>query len=197
MNQFLQLLGGTFFLLNKVFLSCSEHVGRKGKKASARKWRIAAWVASLIGLPPWVILFIGKHNWIAASMEMSGAPAMVLALVIAVRGTEEKPPRWLDILALICISAGFGYSLYDFGGLKTLNQWLEIALVIGFLIGTYLLAKVRRGGYLWYILMHVACGWLMWIQQYPWLFAQQAVSLVFIVYAYIAARKQKPRGGER
>lgn len=116
---------------------------------------------------------------------------MFLGLVIAWHGTAKKAPRWLDRLALICILAGLSYSLYDFGGLNTANQWLEIGLVAGFLVGTYLLAKEKANGYLCYILMHVCCGWLMQIQGYPWLFLQQLVSLAFIVDAYLVAQKRK------
>ena len=189
MHQILQWLGGGFYLLNKIFLSFSEHARNRGDEARARKWRIASWAVYLVGLPPWVIIFVSWRNWTAASVEASGAPAMLLGLVIALRGTTKNPPRWLDHLALVCIPLGFGYSLYDFGGITTINQWLEIGLVLGFLVGTYLLAKERASGYLWYVLMHVACGWLMWIQGYPWLFLQQLVSLVFIVDAYRMTRR--------
>ena len=116
---------------------------------------------------------------------------MLLGLITAIQGQSKKPPKWLDRIALVCIPLGFSYSLYDFGGISSLSQWLEIALVIGFLIGTYQLAKERSGGYLWYVLMHVSCGWLMWIQNYPWLFLQQVVSLVFIFDAYRIAQKRK------
>ena len=191
MHQVLQWIGGGFYLLNKIFLSFSEHARNRGDEARARRWRIASWVVYLVGLPPWVIIFISWRNWIAASVETSGAPAMLLGLVIALRGTTKNPPRWLDHLALVCIPLGFGYSLYDFGGITTINQWLEIGLVLGFLVGTYLLAKERASGYLWYVLMHVTCGWLMWIQGYPWLFLQQLVSLVFIADAWRATQKRK------
>lgn len=191
MHQVLQWLGGGCYLLNKVFLSFSERARNLNNETLARKWRIASWVVYLIGLPPWVIIFISWRNWIAASVEASGAPAMVLGLVTALRGTTKNPPRWLDYLALVCIPLGFAYSLYDFGGLNTINQWLEIGLVIGFLVGTYLLAKERASGYLWYVLMHITCGWLMWIQGYPWLCLQQAVSLVFIFDAYLMTQRQK------
>ena len=116
---------------------------------------------------------------------------MFLGLVIALRGTTRNKPRWLDRIALVCIPLGFAYSRYDFGGLNTINQWLEIGLVLGFLIGTYLLANDRASGYLWYVLMHLTCGWLMWIQGYPWLFLQQVVSLGFIVDAYRMTKKRK------
>ena len=187
----LQILAGAFYLLNKIFLSFSERNHRKEKEQEARYWRINAWVVYLIGLPPWVILFIMNRNWIAASVEASGAPAMLLGLITATRGINTPAPKWLDRLALLCIPLGFGYSFYDFGGLNTLNQWLEVALTGSFLIGTYRLAKERRDGYLWYIAMHVSCGWLMLAQDYFWLLIQQIVSLVFIIYAYNEARKTR------
>jgi hypothetical protein len=193
-NLLLQWLGGGFYLLNKVFLSLSERARTRGLPETARRWRIASWAIYLFGLPPWVIIFLGQRNWIAASVEASGAPAMLLGLVLAVRGTDKSPPRWLDWTALACVPLGFSYSLYDFGGLNTLRQWLEIGLVAGFLVGTYQLAKFRLNGYLWYVLMHVCCGWLMGIQGYPWLLLQQVVSLVFIVYAY---RMKKRRLGRQ
>ncbi len=135
--------------------------------------------------------FVGSHNWIAASVEASGAPAMFLGLIAAFRGTAKKPPRWLDQLALICIPLGFAYSLYDFGGLNTVNQFLEVGLVLGFLLGTYSLAKNHPIGYLFYVLMHLTCGTLMWIQDYPWLFLQQVISLGFILDAYVNAKRRR------
>ncbi len=192
MQLLLQWLGGGFYLLNKIFFSFSERRQRRGDARLAKKWRIASWAVYLVGLPPWVIIFIYWHNWIAASVEASGAPSMVLGLVMAMRGHQSSPPRWLNRIAYVCIPIGLAISLYDFGGITTLNQCLEIGLVAGFLIGTYQLALHRYSGYLWYILMHVACGWLMWIQQFPWLAAQQAVSLLFIFDAYwVASRMQK------
>ena len=190
MSELMQWLGGGGYLLNKIFLSFSEHALIHKKFWQARSWRIASWAVYLIGLPPWVIIFISKRNWIAASVETSGAPAMLLGLVIACKGMNKKPPAWLDHLAVVCIPLGFAYSLYDFGGLNTLNQWLEIGLVLGFLVGTYLLAKHHPSGYLWYVLMHISCGWLMWIQHYSWLFGQQMISLIFIGDAYWVTRTQ-------
>ncbi len=191
MHQLLQLLGGVFYLLNKIFLSLSEHARQATHEKGARRLRIAAWAVYLIGLPPWVIIFLFERNWIAASVESSGAPAMVLGLITALRGSTKNPPRWLDHLAIVCIPLGFAYSLYDFGGLTAVSQWLEIGLVLGFLVGTYQLAKERDRGYLWYVLMHVSCGWLMWIENYTWLFLQQVVSLAFIVDAYVITQRRR------
>lgn len=115
---------------------------------------------------------------------------MLLGLVMAFRGTTKDPPAWLNRLAFVCAPFGLAVSCYDFGGLKTLNQWLEIGLVAGFLIGTYQLARDRASGYLWFVLMHVSCGWLMYIQGYPWLVAQQIASLGFILDAYVTRRQR-------
>jgi hypothetical protein len=191
MDAFLQLWGGIGYLLNKIFLWLSEREHNKGNNKDARKWRIASWAIYLFSLPPWIIIFVMWSNWIAASVEASGAPAMLLGFILAIRGTTKNPPRWLNYFALICVPLGLSYSLYDFGGIKTINQWLEISLVLGFLVGTYLLAKEKTSGYLWYVLMHLACGWLMLIQNYPWLFTQQIVSLIFIAAAYRATLNRR------
>lgn len=118
---------------------------------------------------------------------------MLLGLVGAWRGTERSPPRWLDQIAVACVVTGLAYSVYDFGGLNTLNQGLEIGLVFGFLVGTYQLAKKQANGYLWFVLMHISCGALMWRQDSTLLFAQQLLSLVFIADAYRLARRNQAR----
>ncbi len=184
MQLILELLAGGGYLANKIFLSISERERLRGRPHQFRRWRIASWAVYLVSLPPWIIIFAQQRNWIAASVEASGAPAMILGFITALRGTTTDPPRWLDHLALICIPLGFGYSVYDFGGITQLTQWLEIGLVIGFLVGTYQLAKEQPAGYGWYVLMHGCCGWLLWLQAFPWLVAQQLLSLIFIIDAW-------------
>jgi len=196
-NELLQWWGAVFYLLNKVLLCWSEHAALHKNTERARRARVCSWAAYIIGLPAWVILLVGWRNWIAAALEASGAPAMILGLMNAWWGKGARPtPRiiWvkdgLDRLARWCIVAGCCKSLWDFGGITTFNQCLEIALVIGFLVGTYRLAKEQSSGYLWYVLMHFACAWLMWIQHSPWLFIQQLLSLGFIVDAYGMAQER-------
>lgn len=194
MQLVLQWSAGGLYLLNKVFFSFAERARRRGEPKFERRWKIASWAVYLAGLPPWVVLFAGWHNWIAAGVEASGAPAMGLGLASAIRGFEKKPSwwiGWLDRFAAICIPLGFAYSLYDFGGLATVNQWLEIALVLGYLVGTYDLAKDRARGYFWFVLMHLSCGYLMWIQKSPWLALQQAVSLLFIADAALTRLRSR------
>lgn len=190
MQELLQLLGGGCYLLNKVFLSLNERTVASNSSA-ARIWRIWSWAVYLLGLPAWVVIFVGRHDWIAASLEAGGAPAMVLGLISAIRGGASQSLRWLDWLALSAIPFGLVYSLWDFGGLNTVNQGLELALVLGFLVGTYQLAKERRSGYLWYVLMHISCGLLMAVQGYVWLLLQQVVSLGFIADAFLNAGRKR------
>lgn len=184
MNLFLQLWGGIFFLLNKIFFSCAE----RSKGTRARRWRIASWSVYVIGLPAWIIIFIMKRNWIAAALESCGAPTMVMGLLVAVRGADHQP-KWLDHLALVGIVGGLSASLYDFGGISTVNQLLEIGIVTGYLIGTYMLAKERPGGYLWFLLMNGSNAALMHIQGFPWLMVQQVASLAFVLDAYVQNKR--------
>ncbi|MBI2985093.1 MAG: hypothetical protein HYY50_05750 [Candidatus Kerfeldbacteria bacterium] len=192
MLQLLQLLGGGLYLLNKIFLSVSERIRHRGRQTKARRWRVASWIVYLAGLGPIVAMFILKRNWIAASVEASGAPSMILGLVTALRtGEIKRAPRWLDVLALIFIVLGFTISIREFGGLTLLTQWLEVGLVTGFLIGTYQLAKEHKTGYLWFVLMHVSCGWLMWVEDLRLMFWQQVVSLGFIADAYMTTQRKR------
>lgn len=190
MSTLMQIIGGVFFLLNKIFFSVGERQRYEG--ASYQKWRILAWISYIIGLGPWVVIFIWERNWIAASVETSGLPSMVLGLIIALRGGDpEKAPKWLNNLALGFIPIGIGVSVWDFGGFSSWNQLLELGLVIGYAIGTYQLAREKNIGYLWYVLMHVCCGTLMWLQDYQWLMWQQIISLGFIADAYYMSCKKK------
>ncbi len=183
MSVFLQIIGGLFYLLNKVFFSIAE------RNPNNKRWRVWSWSVYLVGLPAWVVLFIWNHNWIAAALEASGAPSMILGLTIALWGKGRKP-KWLNRLAIAAIVGGIIYSLYDFGGLTTLSQFLELGIVAGFLIGTYQLAHENSKGYLWYLVMCSSTASLMWIEHYPWLVVQQVVSIGFITDSYLAHRRK-------
>src|SRR5690348_12220247 len=67
LEQTLQWGAAVFYLLNKIFLWFSERAVRARKAAAARRWRILSWLVYLAGLPPWVAIFIAKHDWIAAA----------------------------------------------------------------------------------------------------------------------------------
>lgn len=187
----LQTWAGLFYLFNKIFFSRAE---RSKDEKKERRNRIISWAVYLIGLPAWLWLFILERNWILFGVEFSGAPAMALGLYLAIKGIERKPPKWLNIIARLAIISGLGFSIYDFGGITTINQFLELGVSIGFILGTYLLARQRIKGYYWFMLMNTCCAALMFIQDYPVLAIQQIVSLLFVIDAFRAKkRKSKKR----
>ena len=183
----LQLLGGGMYLLNKIFLDAMEHVRSKNEednKNNAKFWLLnqMAWAVYLLGLVPFVIIFFKERNWLFGAIELGGMPAMLCGLIAAIR--KRDAPTWLAYLALLAIPAGLGYSLYDFGGITTLNQGLEIGGSAGFLIGTFLLSRGRQSGYLWFLLMNGATAYLMYIENYLLLVLGQILSIVFTVDAF-------------
>jgi len=181
----LQIWGGVFYLLNKIFFSRAE---RSKNERFRRVWRIRSWIVYLAGLPAWVVVFISEHNWIAAGVESGGAPAMTIGLIIAWRGHGNEP-KWLDYVAKLSVLIGLTLSFYEFGGIKTLNQFLELGIAAGFLMGTYMMAKDKVQGYFWLMLGNVSCASLMGLEGFFVLMAQQTVSLFFVTDAYLA-RKQ-------
>jgi len=84
---------------------------------------------------------------------------------------------------------GTSYSIYDYHGITSISQCLEIGVMIGFLLGSYLLAKNKTYGWLFFMLMNGSMGTLMIIQSKPILAIQQAVSFCFVVYGFIIATK--------
>jgi hypothetical protein len=191
MNNFLlQLWGGTFYLLNKLFFSKAE---RAVTMQYQQKWRLRAWSSYLIGLPPWVFIFISERNWIAAAVESSGVPAMLIGLSAALQGhTQLHGYLWFDHLAKLMIIIGLALSFYDFGGLVTLNQFMELGIAAGFLMGTYLLAKAKPQGYFWLMVGNISASLLMMRQGYFLLMMQQIISLILVIDAYrVQKRKVK------
>jgi hypothetical protein len=182
----LQIWGGLFYLLNKVFFSQAE----RSKTFNGRKvWRIRSWIVYMAGLPAWVVVFISEHNWIAAGVESGGAPAMLVGLIIAWRG-KGKEPKWLDSIAKLSVLLGLVLSIYEFGGIKNLSQFFELGIAAGFLMGTYMMAKDNIQGYLWLMLGNVSCASLMGMEGYFILMTQQLVSLVFVTDGFIVRRKK-------
>jgi hypothetical protein len=188
MDLFLQLWGGGLYLLNKIFFALAE--GRQ--EAIKRKLRITGWAVYILGVPAWVIILVGKHDWIAASIEAGGVPAMLFGLLNACQKTDN-PDRNLDLIASLFTYAalifGVGYSLYDYGGITSGSQILEIGVMIGFLLGSYLLAKKNTYGWLFFMLMNGSMATLMFHQGKPLLSIQQLVSLCFVIYGFTVALK--------
>lgn len=181
---FLQIWGGVCYLLNKIFFSRAE----RNTKGLKRIWRMRSWIVYMIGLPTWVIVFISKHNWIAASVESGGAASMIVGFYIAWRG-QGSEPGWLDNLAKISVLFGLSISCYEFGGINTIVQIFELGIAAGFLMGTYMMAKNRTQGYFWLMIGNISCAFLMHLEGYKILMAQQILSLVFVIDAYIARKR--------
>ena len=183
----LQIWGGVFYLLNKAFFSKAE---RSETIGGGKIWRIRSWIVYLMGLPAWVVVFVSECNWIAAGVESGGAPAMLVGLMIAWRGHGAEP-KWLDDIAKLSVSAGLALSMYQFGGIKNLSQFLELGIAAGFLMGTYMMARDNAQGYLWLMLGNVSCASLMGIEGFYVLMTQQLFSLCFVTDAFLA-RRNKP-----
>lgn len=183
----LQIWGGLFYLLNKLFFSFAE---RSNDIARQYKWRVFAWAVYITGLPAWVVVFIFEHNWIAAAVESSGVPAMAMGLYTALRPDNNSKKAWLDYLSKLMIIIGIGLSLYDFGGITTLNQILELGIAFGFIFGTYFLAKFNPQGYFWFFGGNFCAAYLMMIQGYYLLMAQQLLSAFILADAYFIRKKK-------
>ena len=130
-------MGGLFYLTNKICFALAE-----GKEKNRRRQlKLVGWIIYILGVPAWVIILIIKHDWIAASIEAGGVPAMLFGLYNVYKNSE-KPNRSFDIITslitYVFILFGTCYSLYDYGGITSVTQFLEIGVMIGFLLGSYL-----------------------------------------------------------
>ncbi|MFH0712345.1 MAG: nicotinamide mononucleotide transporter [Candidatus Jorgensenbacteria bacterium] len=186
----LQVWGGTFYFLNKVFLSRAE---RAKNDETERIWRIWCWTVYLIGLPGYFLVFLLQDNFIAAGAEIGGGPAMALGFVLALWGHRKKP-AWVDVLDIFSIAvaaaAGMVYSVHLIGGITTFNQVLEFFMVAGFLAGTVLLAKKNPKGYLWFLLMNGTNAVLQSREEAYFLVVLQIVSMGLVLDAYLVQRRK-------
>ena len=95
MEFVLQIWGGLFYLTNKICFAFAEGNDKKRK----RQLKIIGWVIYILGVPAWITILVIKHDWIAASMEAGGIPAMLLGL-ITVYKKSEKPTFLLNSSAV-------------------------------------------------------------------------------------------------
>lgn len=181
---FLQLWGGVFYLANKILFAIFERSNSAQIKTYSR---ILAWLVYIIALPAWVTVFYLENNWIAAAIEAGAAPAMLVGLIVAIRG-RGSVPKFLSKISLVAVIVGTSLSLYNFGGINSISQILEFGIAIGFLLGTYELSKEQPQGYLWLILGNLCCSLLMVKEGYYILMLQQLVSLLFVLDAYYSSR---------
>ena len=67
--------------------------------------------------------------------------------------------------------------------------------MIGFLTGSYLLAKNNIYGWLFFMLMNGSMASLMLIQDKPFLSVQQLISLCFVIYGFTVVLKSRHNKG--
>lgn len=183
----LQIWGGVFYLLNKILLALSE-----GKKVSSRKTlKLSAWTTYILGVPAWIIILVSHHNWIAASIEAGGIPAMLLGLYNAYHD-NKKPNKIFNNIVTICTYSsllfGLSYSVNYHSGINSISQTLEVGMMLGFLLGSYYLARNNNIGWVFFMLMNMSTATLMLLQEKPILMVQQLMSLCFVFYGYNKAR---------
>lgn len=188
----LQLWGGCSYLINKILFSLA--VDKQGD--TQRKLKTFGWAIYMLGVPAWVIILISEQNWIAASIEAGGIPAMLLGFHTVYK--RRLHPHFLfDRLASFftyaSIILGVTYSLVDRGGLNSISQILELGVMIGFLLGSYLLAKNNWIGWFFFMLMNGSMATLMFFQEKPFLAIQQLISISFVFYAIYASIKKSQR----
>lgn len=187
MDLFLQIWAAGAYLCNKILFALSESKAEHIK----RKMKIIGWVVYIIGVPAWVIILVGKQNWIAASIEAGGLPAMFLGLYNTLYH-NKKENRWFNRVVTACtfsaLAFGLFFSVHHHGGLHLLSQYLEIGVMAGFLLGSYLLAKNNVNGWLMFMLMNISMAWLMFMQHKYVLGVQQLISLAFVLYGYVQAK---------
>ncbi|MAM88862.1 MAG: hypothetical protein CME36_16280 [unclassified Hahellaceae] len=183
MDLFLQIWGGACYLSNKILFSVSE-----GQEASTKRTlKILGWIIYIIGVPAWVIILVAHDDWIAASIEAGGIPAMLLGLYNTIYDyrKEHKAFSWFVFCCTYgSLVFGLAYSLYIYGGITSASQVLEIGVMLGFLLGSYLMAKGDPKGWLFFMLMNVSMSALMALQGKPVLMVQQLVSLCFVIYGF-------------
>ncbi|MFC5049971.1 hypothetical protein ACFPK9_05035 [Rubritalea spongiae] len=186
--MFLQVWGGSCYLANKVLFS----LGAKSR-VNSTKLQITAWLVYLLGVPAWVIILAGHQNWIAASVEAGGIPSMLLGLYNSI--SEERQAKQIaNVLVSVCTYAalvlGVSYSVSTHGGIGSIAQVLEFGVMLGFLFGSYYMAKRSNWGWGFFMLMNVSMASLMFLQGKPILMGQQLLSLAFVVYGFISVRKK-------
>ena len=104
---------------------------------------------------------------------------MLMGLINVIRKEQNSSiSRLLDFIAKIMIVSGLGISLYDFGGITSANQVIELGIAAGFLFGTYFMAKSSSAGYIWLLIGNLTAALLMMRQRYYILMAQQLLSMI-------------------
>ena len=192
MDLLLQIWGGLCYLLNKVFFALSESQNEIIK----RKLKIIAWLVYIIGVPAWIIILASNNDWIAASVEAGGIPAMLLGLFNTINNFNKPNIVFNRVVAFFTyfsLAFGVSFSLYHYGGITSFTQILEVGVTLGFLLGSYYLAKGNSKGWLFFMLMNISMATLMFIHEQPILMVQQLLSLCFVIYGFLKVQSNNKR----
>jgi len=139
-----------------------------------------------------VIILVGHQDWIAASIEAGGIPAMLLGLYNTYHDHKKshKPfNTFVSFSTYGSLVSGLLYSFNLHGGISSIAQVLEIGVMLGFLLGSYYMAKNNPSGWLFFMLMNLSMASLMFLQDRPILMAQQLLSFCFVFYGFKKSRK--------
>lgn len=187
MELVFQIWGGLFYLANKILFALSENKPDKVKKS----FKIKGWVIYLLGVPAWVTILISHQDWIAASVEAGGIPAMLLGLYNTYHDNQKENKFFNKFVALCTYSSlAFGviFSIIHHGGITSISQILEVGVMLGFLLGSYAIAKNNPIGWFFFMLMNLSMATLMLLQDKPILMTQQLISLCFVMYGLKKSR---------
>jgi len=185
METALQYWGGGLYFLSKILLAQAEG-------AKSKWWAVSGWSIYLLGIPAWLIVLAENRNWIVFSIELGGAPGMMLGIYFA-RFEGKNIPKLLsrstEWFTWVLIAVGSAFSIYDFGGLNSLSQVLEIFVTIGYLRGVYLLAEKNRRGWYYFLLMNGSMAILTGIQGKHVMMFFQVASLYFAIRGLRRSKK--------
>ncbi|MBU3068696.1 nicotinamide mononucleotide transporter [Aestuariicella sp. G3-2] len=192
MDLLLQIWGGLFYLANKILFAVAE--GRR--EPTKKQLRLSGWIIYIFGVPAWVMVLAGEHNWIAASIQAGCVPSMLLGAYNTYHD-HKKIHKLFNKIVTLCtytsLAFGVSYSIHQYGGITSISQILEVGIMLGFLLGSYYMAKNHRAGWLLFALMNLSMAALMLLQAKPILMGQQLVSLGFVIYGFIQSRSLKPQ----
>lgn len=190
MDLILQIWGGGFYLVNKILFALSQSKQEQLKK----KLLISGWIIYILGVPAWVIILVGQQDWIAASIEAGGIPAMLLGLYNTYHDHKKSHRlfnRCVSFSTYGFLAFGLFYSFKLHGGISSVTQIFEIGVMLGFLLGSYYMAKNSPNGWLFFMLMNLSMASLMFMQEKPILMAQQLLSFCFVVYGFNKTNRSK------
>ena len=112
---------------------------------------------------------------------------MLLGLFNTYHNNQRPNKLFNQVVTLstyLSLAVGLSFSLWVHVGITSITQVLEMGVMLGFLFGSYLMAKSNPKGWLFFMLMNLSMASLMLMQDKVILMLQQLVSLGFVIYGY-------------